>query len=97
MICECYLSVLKSGLDIKFRDEIIHMILSNYKYYHLNNEDVESILRFIVNDKKRRASEIRFSLLKSPGVAISGQSCDEKEILGSINFYRSFEREGEQS
>ncbi|MGA3013512.1 MAG: 3-dehydroquinate synthase [Bacteroidales bacterium] len=97
MICECYLSVLKCGLDTKQRDEIINMIFSNYKYYHLNNEDVESILKFIVNDKKRRASEIRFSLLKSPGVAISGQSCDESEILGSINFYRSFEREGETS
>jgi 3-dehydroquinate synthase len=97
MICESYLSVLKSGLDSKHRDEIIHMIFSNYEYYHLNNEDVESILKFMVNDKKRRASEIRFSLLKSPGVAISGQSCDDEEILGSINFYRSFEREGELS
>lgn len=92
MICESYLSVIKTGLEQKERDAIIHMILTNFEYYLLHTEDVDFVEKFIAHDKKRRGSETRFSLLKSPGNSIPGELCEPDEIIQSIDFYRTLER-----
>jgi 3-dehydroquinate synthase len=92
MICESYLSVIKTGLELKERDAIIHIILPNFEYYPLHNEDLDFIMKFIVHDKKRRGSDARFSLLQSPGNSIPGEYCELDEIIQSINFYRTLER-----
>lgn len=92
MISESYLSVIKTGLQLKDRDAIVKLILKNYKYYPLNNEEIDFIMEFIGHDKKRRASVTRFSLLKSPGIAIPGIVCESAEIIEAIDFYRSLER-----
>ncbi len=92
MICESYLSVIKTGLEIEERDAIIHMIFSNYEYFPLHNEDLDFIMKFIDHDKKRRGSEARFSLLKSIGNPIPGVLCEPDEITQSIDFYRTLER-----
>jgi 3-dehydroquinate synthase len=92
MICESYLSVIKTGLELEKRDDIIHIVLPNYEYYHLNTEDLDLIMKLIVHDKKRRGSEARFSLLKSIGNSIPGEHCEPDEIVQSIAFYRTLER-----
>jgi 3-dehydroquinate synthase len=92
MVPESHLSVRKTGLELRDRDAIVQMILLKYKYYPLNNEDVDFIMEFIGHDKKRRASGTRFSLLRSPGTAIPGEHCDPSEIIEAIDFYRSLER-----
>jgi 3-dehydroquinate synthase len=92
MICESYLSVIKSGLDSGDRDAIIRMIFPDYEYYPLHKEDLDFMMEFIGHDKKRKGSGACFSLLKSPGNAISGEPCDPGEIIESIDFYRTLER-----
>jgi len=52
MICESYLSALKTGLDTKVRDDIVHRILPDYKYYPLHREDQDFLMEFIGHDKK---------------------------------------------
>jgi 3-dehydroquinate synthase len=92
MICESYLSVKKTGLDVKDRDDIVRMIFPDYKYYPLQTEDIEFMMDFIGHDKKRRGPGSRFSLLQSPGKSISGVPCGSQEVIESIDFYRTFER-----
>jgi len=92
MICESYLSALKTGLDTKVRDDIVHRILPDYKYYPLHREDQDFLMEFIGHDKKRRSSGLHFSLLRSPGKAIPGEPCELSEIIESIDFYRTLER-----
>jgi 3-dehydroquinate synthase len=91
MICESYLSVIKTGLELEQRDAIIHIISSNYEYYPLHNEDINFIMEFIVHDKKRRGSGAHFSLLKSPGNPIPGELCEPEKIIKAIDFYRTIE------
>jgi hypothetical protein len=50
------------------------------------------MMEFIGHDKKRRSSKVCFSLLSSPGKAISGEPCEPFEIIESIDFYRTLER-----
>jgi 3-dehydroquinate synthase len=92
MICESQLSVIKTGLKKKDRDAIIQRILPDYEYYPLTSEDVDLMMDFIGHDKKRRDQGLRFSLLRSPGNAISGISCEPGEIIASLDFYRTLER-----
>ncbi len=92
MICESQLSTLKTGLDIKDQEVITRMIFPDFEYYPLQAKDVDFMVDFIGHDKKRRGSGLRFSLLRSPGNAIPGVTCDPGEILESIDFYRSLER-----
>jgi len=92
MICESYLSSLKTGMDPKERDAIINTILPDYEYYPLHGEDPDFMMDFIFHDKKRRGSGSRFSLLRSPGDAIPGVICEPGEIIESIDFYRTLER-----
>jgi len=92
MICESCLSVVKTGLDPKDRDAIIQRIFPDYKYYPLQMGDLDFMMEFIGHDKKRIGPGSRFSLLKSPGNAISGITCHPGEIIESINFYRTLER-----
>jgi 3-dehydroquinate synthase len=92
MICESYLSAIKTGLDAKDRDAIIRMIFPDFEYYPLQREDIDFMMDFIGHDKKRRSSGLRFSLLQSPGSAISGVHCGPLEIMESIDFYLTLER-----
>jgi len=92
MICESYLSAVKTGFDTKDRDAIIRMIFPDYEYYPVHREDLDFMMDFIGHDKKRAGSGSRFSLLRSPGNAISGVPCEPGEIIESIDFYRTLER-----
>ena len=97
MICESFISVIKSGLDIGDRDSIIEIVLTHFKYFPLQDKDVDLMMNFMAYDKKRRNSGLRLSLLKSPGNAVPGIICTPEEILESINFYRSLGEESEES
>ncbi|HZX62548.1 MAG TPA: 3-dehydroquinate synthase [Bacteroidales bacterium] len=92
MICESYLSAVKTGFDTKDRDAIIRMIFPDYEYYPVHREDLDFMMDFIGHDKKRTGSGSRFSLLRSLGNAISGVPCEPGEIIESIDFYRTLER-----
>jgi 3-dehydroquinate synthase len=92
MICESYLSAMKTGLDISGRDDIIRRILRYFEYHPLQSEDRDFVMDFIGHDKKRRDSGLRFSLLRSPGDAIPGVHCEPVEIIESIDYYRALEQ-----
>ncbi|MCX6245822.1 MAG: 3-dehydroquinate synthase [Bacteroidetes bacterium] len=92
MICEGYLSSLKTGLAEPERETIISMILSGYEYYPVKDEDQTFLSDCILHDKKRTGQDLRFSLLERPGKAIHGITCNLSEILESVNFYRNLER-----
>ncbi|MCX6248097.1 MAG: 3-dehydroquinate synthase [Bacteroidetes bacterium] len=91
MICESYLSSLKTGLDRKLRDDIIRMIFPEYSYFPLQKEDRDFMMDFMGHDKKRRGSGIRFTLLREPGTAIPGVTCSPEEIASSFDFYSTLE------
>ena len=91
MVCESHLSTIKTGLDTMEKEAIVRMILPDYEYYPLLNEDIDFMIDFIGHDKKRRGLDLRFSLLQSPGSSISGVTCETGEILDTIDFYRALE------
>ena len=94
MICEAWLSVGKSGLAVQDKDAIVDMIFPLYEYYPVTGNQADKMLDFIGHDKKRRDSGNRFSLLRTPGHAVTGITCEPGEISASVDFYRTLERLG---
>jgi 3-dehydroquinate synthase len=93
MICESYLSEMKTGFAAKDRDLLTSMIFPFYEYYPVLREDVGFIMDTMIHDKKRRDSCYRFTLLRGPGNAIPGITCNFSEIEDSLSFYQNIKRD----
>jgi 3-dehydroquinate synthase len=87
MICESYLSSLKTGLRKQDLDEIVSVITSNYSLFPLSNDSFQKIFDIIKSDKKSFQGKIAFTLLKSPGHAMINQFCSQDMMEESLDFY----------
>jgi 3-dehydroquinate synthase len=91
MICESQLSFMKTGLKASERDFIVRMILSVYRHYKLEENDLSFLTECMDQDKKQSVQGTRFPLLESPGKAVAGVICNSSEVLESIDFYRNLQ------
>jgi 3-dehydroquinate synthase len=87
MICESYLSTLKTGLKQKDLNEIISVITSNFSLFPLSHDSYQKIFDIIKADKKSIQGKIAFTLLKSPGNAMINQHCTREMMEESLDFY----------
>jgi 3-dehydroquinate synthase len=87
MICESYLSTLKTGLKQKDLNEIVSVITSNYSLFPLSTDSYQKIIDIIKVDKKSIQGKIAFTLLKSPGNAMINQFCTQEMMEETLDFY----------
>ena len=89
MICEAYLSFIKTGLDKQNYKEIEQYLLENYPYYSIQDEDKQGLLDCMLQDKKNRDEFINCTLLKAIGNATIDNSITQEEIIEVLNYYNS--------
>jgi len=87
MICESYLSHLKTGLGLEQAEEVKSFIRSIYPLYQFTNEDILQLTGIMEHDKKNRDGLINFTLLKSLGMAHINVLCNHVEIRSSLDYY----------
>jgi 3-dehydroquinate synthase len=87
MICESYLSTLKTKLPQKDLEEITSVITSHYSLLPIPRDSYNIIFDIIKRDKKNIRGEIAFTLLKSPGNAMINQFCDQEMMEKTLDFY----------
>ena len=87
MICESYLSTLKTKLPQQDMNEIVSVITSNFSLLPIPRDAYDNIFNIIKRDKKSIRGEIAFTLLKSPGNAMINQFCNYEMIEKSLDFY----------
>jgi 3-dehydroquinate synthase len=87
MICESYLSTLKTGLSQNDLDEITSVITSNYSLHPLSRDSYSKFFDIIKKDKKSIKGKIAFTLLKKPGNAMINQFCTQEMMEESLDFY----------
>jgi pentatricopeptide repeat protein len=87
MICESYLSTLKTGLGKQDLDKIVSVITANYPLYPVSRDAYQAIFDIIKMDKKSIEGKIAFTLLKSPGNALINQYCNQQMLEESLDFY----------
>ncbi|MEJ8756175.1 3-dehydroquinate synthase [Pontibacter sp. H259] len=87
MLCETYLSVKKGLLAKEALDKIETFLVSVYEKVSLIEDDIQSISRFALQDKKNSGATINCTLLTSIGKAVYDQPITLTEIQEALRYY----------
>ncbi len=89
MVCESYLSKIKSGLSGKELQHISQVILSRFPKYSMRNILSPELIKIMRQDKKNSNDTLQFTLLRTIGKSTVNQECSEYEITAALNYYDS--------
>lgn len=88
IICELYLSVVKTGFPSKVLRQAAAYIDSHYGRMPLNCDSYDELYELMTHDKKNRAGTVIFTLLADIGDIKIDQVASKEEIFEALDFYR---------
>ena len=88
LICELYLSAIKTGFPVDRMRQTVSAIRRNYGQLTITCDDYPTLLRLMTHDKKNVAGEINFTLLGDVGDIRINQTATKEEIMEALDFYR---------
>lgn len=88
MVCELYLSAIKTNfLSDKMR-QTVAFIKENYGTLNITCDDYEELIELMTHDKKNKAGVINFTLLGGIGDVKINQTATEEEMKEALDFLR---------
>jgi 3-dehydroquinate synthase len=87
MICEAYLSYKKIGLSSEELAEITQTLSNLYPRYELKMEHSDTLLEYMLKDKKNQNGKINCTLLSAIGQFNIDNICTNDELLEGLNYY----------
>ena len=88
MICELYLSAIKTGFPTDKMHQTVQFIRENYGAINITCDDYPELIELMTHDKKNRNGIINFTLLANIGDIRIDQTATEKEIKEAFDFFR---------
>jgi 3-dehydroquinate synthetase len=88
MVCELYMSCVKSGFPKDKMRQTIHFIKENYGLFSFGCDDYDHLYQLMLHDKKNENDVINFTLLEDVGKIQINQQADRKTIEEVLDFYR---------
>jgi 3-dehydroquinate synthase len=88
LICELYLSVVKTGFPIDKMRQTISFIKEHYGKMEITCNDYPNLHELMTHDKKNVAGIINFTLLGEIGDIRINQTANKEEIYEALDFYR---------
>jgi 3-dehydroquinate synthase len=88
MICELYMSCIKSGFPTEKMHQTVNFIKDNYKPFPIFCDDYPELIELMRHDKKNTAGIINFTLLGDIGDIRINQTATEEEIKECLDFFR---------
>lgn len=88
MVCELYLSHLKTGFPIDKMRQTIQFIRETYGIFTFDCKQYDRLYQFMTHDKKNTSENINFTLLGEVGDIRINQTATRKEIDEMLDFYR---------
>ena len=88
LICELYLSCIKTGFPTDVMRQTVHFINEHYGNMPITCDDYPTLLELMTHDKKNVAGQINFTLLGGVGDIRINQTATKEEILEALDFYR---------
>lgn len=88
IVCELYLSHIKTGFPKDKMRQTIGFIKENYGAFAFDCKQYEQLYAFMQHDKKNTAGSINFTLLKEIGDISINQTADKDTIFEMFDFYR---------
>ena len=88
LVCELYLSVVKTGFPVETMRQVVGYIVGHYGRMAVTCSDYPALIELMTHDKKNTAGTIRFSLLGDVGQLCLDQTATRTEIEEALDFYR---------
>ena len=88
MICELYLSAIKTGFPTDILRQTVSFIRENYGQMPITCNDYPALVSLMQHDKKNITGTINFTLLADIGDIRIDQTASEEEIREALDFYR---------
>jgi len=88
LICELYLSCVKTGFPTDKMRQTVHFINEHYGRMPITCNDYPELLELMTHDKKNVAGTINFTLLGGVGDIRINQTATNNEICEALDFYR---------
>ncbi len=88
LVCELYLSHVKTGFPSSKLHQTVQFIKDNYGRLEFSCKHYEALYELMTHDKKNAsAKEINFTLLSEVGQVCINQTATKKEIFEALDFY----------
>ena len=88
LICELYLSCIKTGFPTDKMRQTVSFIKEHYGKMTITCDDYPTLLELMTHDKKNVAGTINFTLLGGIGDIRINQNASKEEIYEVLDFYR---------
>lgn len=88
LICELYLSCVRTGFPMEKMRQVVHFVKENYGLLPITCKDYDELYSYMTHDKKNTADTINFTLLGSIGNILINQTACKEEIFQMLDFYR---------
>ena len=88
LICELYLSCIKTGFPTDKMRQTVRFIKGNYGTLPITCNDYEELYGYMTHDKKNTAGIINFTLLAGIGDIRINQTANKEEIFEMLDFFR---------
>lgn len=88
IVCELYLSHMKTKFPKDKMRQTIQFIKDNYGVFMFDCKQYEFLYEFMQHDKKNSSNEINFTLLEDIGGICINQTADKDTIFEMLDFYR---------
>ena len=88
MVCELYLSCLKTGFPTDRMRQTVRFIKEHYGTFAFDCKEYDRLYDLMKHDKKNTAGVINFTLLKDIGQIALNQTADKDLIFEAFDFYR---------
>jgi 3-dehydroquinate synthase len=88
VVCELYLSHIKTGFPVDKMRQTIRFIKENYGAFPIDCKQYETLYAFMLHDKKNTAGIINFTLLEDVGKISINRTADKETIFEMLDFYR---------
>lgn len=88
LICELYLSCIKTGFPTSIMRECVMFIKENYGSFDITCDDYPTLLELMTHDKKNTSGTINFTLLSEVGKVEINQIIEKEEIYEALDFFR---------
>lgn len=87
LVCELYLSCIKTGFPKDKMRQTVTFIRENYGKMSFNCDDYETLYELMTHDKKNISGTINFTLLGDIGDIKINQTATKEEIFEALDFY----------
>ena len=88
IVCELYLSCIKTGFPTEKMHQTVTFIKEHYGKMDITCDDYDELIELMGHDKKNDAGVINFTLLGGIGDILINRNADDEEIKEALDFFR---------